>query len=383
MKSFYRSLLFVSLLFLPGIICGQTVTPITDIPAGEARLYWDERPLEMGDFRPRKSPNRDNEYYGGNMAWDFDTEKVRKRNLIYDKYIVNNWFNRAEAWAVPDHFSNNDLRYNQLIFDISEVYRRKAQNGLNNASYATTRDSLLYYESCMDAVLDEVRNETARGENEAALSEYEDKVKTMLEITEIRERVPVIGDYDGGIGFYINVVQSVFMTNVAPVGFSTPTGLNMGFAVPVNKSVYLCDVSAKFGKLTEGFDYLSLHFPQTSNVELCSISLGYERRVLSTDWWDILPFGMIGITTLNMFDINSDGQDKHSPDRGLSLSAGVDVRFKYYRRLLLQSGFSEYTDSAIYWRVYLSREQHAGFGGILSLNFGLGIDLFAGSRMYN
>ena len=383
MKTFYRALTLAALLFFPIIVCGQTIVPFLDIPAGEARLYWDERPLEVGDFRPRKSPNRDNEYYGGNMAWDFSSEKVKKHNLIYDNYIVNNWFNRTEAWAVPDRFTNNDLRYNQLVFDISEVYRRKAQNGLNNAGPAAHQDSLLYYESCMEAVLDEVRNETARGENEEALAEYENKVKAMLEITEIRESKPVIGDYEIGIGYYMNVVQSVFMTNVAPVGFTIPTGLNLGFAVPVNKSVYMFDVSAKFGKLTEDFHYLSLHFPQRSNVELCSISLGYARRVLSTDWWDILPFGMIGITTLNMFDINDDGRDKHSPDLGLSLSAGADLRFKYYRRLQRLSGSSEYADSAIYGRVYLSREQHAGFGGIITLNFGLGIDIFAGSRLYN
>ena len=354
------------------------------VPADKEFLHWVERPLNREDFRTRKNPDKNGEYFDFYMGAESDYTKKKSGNLSYSTIDIKTIFSRSSSWMVPEYFTDDNLRYTQVIFDVMELYSRRIQNAINTAPRDAVSDSIDFYKRSRNAMIDEIRAESDCGNRLDFLVPYELKVKELLDQTTTTEHVPVIGEYEGGIGLYMSVLQSVFLTDTSPFAFSTPTAFNFGLAFPVKKNVLLFDLSCRFGKTTSPVNYLSYNWPSGTHTEMTSWGIGLARKIKETAWWDIQPYFILGGSNLNL--INSDvvsGDDRPKADKGFSISVGTDFRLKYLRFLkYYNKNYTEYSDLGLYGKIFVCGENHSDLGMIVSVNFGLGIDIYSGSRNY-
>ena len=139
---------------------------------------WKMGPLTWNDFTPNTAIEKQVshlEYYMG-----IDSKSKEVDGVHYSKPIAYAYTSPEYSWVDTNYLSEQLLQYNQCIFDMVEVYRRKLESKLQDSSIYTHGQLL---DNTMRQLADDVRRieiETQYGTDTAALHRWQNKIQTKL-----------------------------------------------------------------------------------------------------------------------------------------------------------------------------------------------------------
>jgi hypothetical protein len=337
------------------------------------KKYWIEGDLVQVDFKAKvkESSNLSSEihfYFG----YAYQTDKMDGVN--YSRYVAFTYIDCALSWIKPEARNGTILRYNQTIFNISELYSRKLErklNALEARNEARPEEISQYFQtfkSERDEVIATFKLEAERGLNDSAVFVWQEKI--LMELSE----TPRLGipnyklknsswSIDFGLGYgVLSGAMRDYLNN--PLNW-----LQYGLMIEHRKVYY--EMRATVGTLNTRKDLdmgnFSLAKGELNSLALFGFSAGY--RLYKNDRMTLYPFAGFGIMQLSSTTSENeriDGPTRYQPNAGLNLD---------YRLKSIDLNHTVRMDSFLKFRSTYEWINYDGAlqGGMLNFNVGFGI----------
>lgn len=293
------------------------------------KVLWSINGLTWSDFKAR--PDKTLPYLS-NLSYmiGYEMESVKLNDTIY-KYIKPYCFvDPYSSWVHEEGKSNSNLIFNQTLFDLVELCRRKMQIDLNKGYSAIElpiRFNELIKENSVRFEL--FKEETSNGKNPGEVYRWANIVKeelvntpsvykpnSTMKIGKWRYAMFAgidVGTFNGGTSAY----------------FKSGAGINFGFDFARKKSQYTMDFSFVSGNRLKK-DYIDEGVTRPKDLKLSTIfvQFTYGYALLDNARWRVAPYAGLGIAEAS----DRDSQKKenafliHSyrPIGGI----GLDYKFK-------------------------------------------------------
>jgi hypothetical protein len=332
---------------------------------------WEEGKLTWDDFQgvPGRDGSSRFSYYLGHT-----TEKISVDGIKVQKQLAYLIMERELSWVTPENKNPQHLRYNQVIFDIAESFRRKLQYRLDRA------DITFEYTPIFESIFSQCENEIQRFQNESGFG-------NKLEVIEIWEesyakrlsgdKNYIIPDYelgDWGVAMHFDLATTM-ITGDPSEYFSPRLGGGFGFSgsykdIALNLNMYIV-----FTNVKKHYPFDGGYFDNDRAIShtLLDASLGYH--IINNRHIKVTPF--IGYGGIEF----SDNVSETNPDRFIDdgIVGGVEAQFKIYRKLdLIPESFwtsRGMDETTIYTRFAMSRLDRFNDLKGYSFNFSIGIGL--------
>lgn len=329
---------------------------------------YEEGPLRWEEFR-QKITHADSTSATILNVWRPETSKEKFGNMVVRRMVMRNYFDKDGSWVSPESRSDQNLKYLQTIFDISELYKRKTQRRLDIFSprLATEIDSL---NTERLNTLEELRKESSFGNDAAAVERYAAEVGEELSECPVEEySVPEFSCNNFIYGMYLGFGA------MAPFGksaryFAPAYSFLFGFEFGYKRSSLYVDASSGAGKVREALPSTTMW--QASDIFAYSnLNLLYRYAVVDSDSWKLGPLTGISYAAYERFISKSELDPLARDLDGIKFSLGIEADWKYRKLLNLTTIPGEYVESTLKARLYASREQYFNAFGGWSLNFSL------------
>ncbi len=150
--------------------------------------YWDDGKLEWSDFRGKvpfdQADNVLVEEFGLselNYYIGYETERYYKDGVSYIRYMTVCYIDSQKSWVTDAGESEENVIYNQLIFDIVELHRRKIQYSLDRVNSPIKGRKL--YQRILKKCKAKIKlfiSETKRGSDEAEMKNWKQNIAVQL-----------------------------------------------------------------------------------------------------------------------------------------------------------------------------------------------------------
>lgn len=352
-------------LFVITIVLSATVV----LRAQGDKKYWTEGKLTWVDFRGQASDKGVSEL---KYLLGYNSDKQKYGDTTIVRITAFCYMDKALSWVAPDFKTDEVLRYNQVIFDITELYRRRLQYALDRTdSYLLLEDTFRrIYSECANEI-DELEHDTDRGQNANAIVSWEKTISNALGETE-DQGIPSFTTTNFGYGMHAGVGAGTFTGTVGDY-FGRTFNFIFGFDLAYKNSIFFLNATLAGGKVTK--DYLSdntWYKNQTDNVAILDVSYGYA--VIDNANFKLTPFAGLGVTEISR---NTDrAEDVRLLDSNVLF--GINADYKIRTRLNLVPsvffyGLKEKVETSARLRLYLSRANYYSDLSGYSINLTIGI----------
>lgn len=321
--------------------------------------YWTDGKLTWEDFQDSTEIKGLSSTLKVRLEIDIKPEKTGNVKTIRPKAISS--IDRSKSWVDTTRRTDGLLRYNQAVFDLLEVYRRKLQQELN-AGISMMDATHIYhnYTQYYTQQSETMRFETAEGLNTRKMEEWETYILKEL-----------------------NRIQPPPPPTIQPRAFGY--GINIGFGTTIPTA----DIHDRFGAspmFCLGFDfaYKDLHFlfdmgvgsaknrmdmfinskkgdaiwekGRHTNYSFGSITAGYD--VFENDHIKLTPFVGYGFTEYSKIKGEKENEKYSINISDPNITAGVSVDYKFLSVISLIPSFwlghREITTSSIRTRLFVT-----------------------------
>ncbi|MDH6312498.1 hypothetical protein M2137_001269 [Parabacteroides sp. PFB2-10] len=319
-----------------------------ELVAQEYKKNWSEGALTWNDFIERRNSQGVSElkYFLGYHA---------RKQKFGDTTVVRNmaeaYIDRESSWINPEYKTEQFLRYNQVIFDIVEIYKRRLQLELDGASSIFDTESKLYatYAYCTNEI-EQFQLESADGFNLEAIEFWEQIVSN--ELNRYTEKsIPEFKNRSFGYGLHAGIGAGTFSGSIAD-HFSPTFNFMFGFDFAYKRSIFYLNGTLAGGKVRK--DYLSNdYWYEDQNFGLAVIDISYGYAFLDNKKFKLAPFAGLGITELS-------ATNKNDKENGLRLVDynvifGLNADYKLRKKINLTSAIKEKVETSIRARLYVTR----------------------------
>lgn len=291
---------------------------------------WYEGPVTADHFRVVDGlPQNAERFFKFSITMGENRKVVKDGNMRIIAHEGLVYTNRAANFILRDSLNDRLLEYAQLQFDITEYFRRKIVNFMNNSPQLSSDDIWLqvkFMESSMhEAVLD-LEEATDTGRDAGVLADYRHEVDSLLQATVVTHRYSIPRQTESRLGLSCEL------------GF--PYSIMFGIDYMTGNSKYSL-ILADHG---------------ASDTQLPATLFGYGYRILENRSWELYPF-------LNV------GMNIHST----CYSAGMQARLMYWRRYNVVS--KRYADASAYCKVYFTHSDYRDLDAANTINLAVGLDI--------
>ena len=332
---------------------------------------WTQGPLTWDDFTimPASSGQRSYLQYGIGFNPVCDTlDGVR---CCY--YRAESWMHPSSSWVTENHRDSNTLRYNQIIFDMLEVERRKLQQSISaTPSEIAYSEMLRAASTSFSSRIDGFSLLSQDGADTAVLSAFERQVAAELAQYPADYR-PRYTARPFGYGIYIGIGVTG-STGSMGKAFSPGAGLNVGFDFSYNRHLLILDGTLGLCKARQTFslvgpDGIMNTFPEGKLGGLLTVNFGYGYTLVDNLRWQLSPLVALGIRE---YSYSHESGDNSFVDARPEPVVGLQFR----RHFWLQHAFPEYGYLAGGGRI--SELSRVSFQGRLLLSYSSFPDLQGG-----
>jgi len=341
-----------------------------------SRHFWEDGELTWDDFRgkPDNKGGRGYTDFGYASKW----EKVRKgrTNYFYVKCIT--YVDRYDSWVSDSSRTDECLLYNQTLFDLSELYCRKATKEFNSEGFeGDIENVLLFYLKQMDRRVNELDEKSDTGKIALAVEEYYNYVQQELE-REVAFDPLTVADRalrKSGYGMYFGYSLR------APIRgeFSPTHGITLGWDFPVRRSTVGFSINLEgFGRSNVYVETKDGPINFDEKVRSGSLDAYYGYNILRNASLSLFPF--VGCA-LNFYDgdfyTNASGQRDSNEISCFALEAGINADVILGSQIRLFSGGRISNDFySLRFRPYVSlANMKQGIGWMPSVNLSVSINL--------
>ncbi len=191
----------------------------------DATKSWNEGKLTWNDFKAKSGePNSTQLSYF--LGYEEDDEEYGDTSVT--RNLAKAYIDRYRSWADPNLKTEQYLRYNQVIYDIIEVYRRSLQFKFDHVANSDACEYILRsYSGELNEELQQYKQESNSGANLDIIEKWERKIADSLSaniyrLPEIRESQFA---YYGSLGLSTGFLSGSLSDKISPsFAFSVGSG---------------------------------------------------------------------------------------------------------------------------------------------------------------
>jgi len=341
--------------------------------AQEFKKEWADGKLTWEDFKEREGSGGQRiselKYYLG-----YNSGKQKYGDTVISRNIAHGYMDKNLSWVNPGYKTEQHLRYNQVVFDIVEVHRRRLQLELDRISsgFEFQGKFQVINHSCANEI-ERFNRETNGGKNLNLLVFWEQKISDELNSYK-QTHIPDFETRNFGYGMHVGLGTG-FFTGTISEHFSPTFNFIFGFDFAYKKSIFYFNGTLAVGKVRQ--DYTSdknWYKNQSANLAVIDVSYGYaflDNRKLK-----LAPFAGFGITELSR-------KDKDNKDRlrmvDYNVIFGINADYKLRTRInLLPNPFfgaavKEKVEMSVRARLYVTRANLTSDLSGYSVNLTIGL----------
>ena len=345
--------------------------------------HWNDGPLTWQDFQTRHTPadtKKVSEIYVLSQM-DYEKMKIGNTRFYYAKIQVS--MDRLLSWYDPDKADEWLLRYNQVVFDMAQLYALQFQNDFNSHYSPSRRANQDYYNRLFSSRYEAIEMESSQGRDSTVIKRYEDEVRKELnQIKQTEPSIPVEGNMIWGLGLYFGVEQQIPL-GASTKDFSPFTGMGMSF--DFSEKDWFFDLGMGAGTCSELKTANFYHDPkydydwrQGFKANHFHINLNAGRQIGSTRYYRFIPFIGVGLAGFNQkTDIpfndsnNNNNRFETSEVTGFRMQTGIKADWKMLHII------EDYAPCDIIMRMELfgGYDHFSSIGDFWSINLGISIGL--------
>lgn len=336
--------------------------------------YWDEGPLTYADLSSRKSEWPKISEFQYNISWT--TKDWKMGNTRFRTPYSRAYMNPYASWVHPDYRTEEMLQYIQAGFDYVEICRRRAMRELMNGSSFGQGSVMRFHLDVADSFMAKMKDETAQGQDAAAVQDYARRVKAELAQTEEVLYDDLIIDPRGfGMGMHWGIGSEFYTGPISD--YVTPiAGLDFGFDFCFSRvNLYLSGLLGFGGHYKrdiprDGYQWNAGERMKGGNIEA---SLGYT--LFDSPWWKVAPFAGIGVGFID-YPSNPGNPDKKSDEiSGFRYQAGISADLKFYRVVDYVQALEGLSEFSVRSRLYVAHTAFPTPAPSWTINFGVSANM--------
>lgn len=347
---------------------------ITFLQAQNGKKYWNEGELTWDDFKERTSSFGETSYLSYGL--EYKRERRRSNDTVFVRVVAYAFVNTQESWIHPAYKNEQYLRYNQVIFNIVEVYKRELQQQLDKAYSPLQYDQLLHYwmGRCNETVSKFVR-ESNWGTRMDAIQGGEEKTWLSMRSYPVMDFPDFrLGKF--GLGVHMGTGTSFYTATVQD--FVVPRFVfNIGYYFMYTKYMLYVDVMYGSARMRDTFEHDVL-LPEGQGLSSGFVNAALGYKLVEGRKFSLTPFAGYGLAQFSIPNHNIEEEKIYISNGNWMCGVNVDYnlrtrlvigRSKYYKVQDVKNVFPVHTRLALH-RAHF----HPDFKGfVLNLTVGIGI----------
>ena len=361
-----KTTLLTFLLFLTVLCFGQS-----------DERQWEEGKLTWDDFKgePFTSSTKASEL---NYQLSYSTTKKRIGDTTLFAFQTKNYINPNISWVKNAYKSDELLRYNQVIFNILELHRRRLQSQLHRIYNLNWAEEKLrtQYQNC-NYEIKQFQNDTQLGTDESALEYWDQRIAQELKDNPF-ELVPEISDKNLGYGLNAGFGTGR-LTGTISDSFTPTFNFMFGFDVAYKNTILFLNGTLAGNRVKSDYSEDGLLWPKDlkTNVAVLDVSIG--QALIDNAKHKLTPFAGLGI--LEFTAANREGEeyeDHRIVNYGLIYGLNYDFKFRKGIKLTPSpygATLKERTEQNFRVKLYVTTAEYENMKGI-SINLTVGYAVF-------
>ena len=336
----------------------------------QANRTWEAGKLSWDEFQGEINSDTTINLFSYKVLLDRAVEKVGNTTYIYSKFTP--YFDQTESWTLPRFKNDAMLQYNQIMFDMLELYCRRATIDYNRNEGEYSQEQIAsFYRSQLAKRVKELDEATRRGTDASQLPYFETGVALDLERTRFNpaalvEDVPI--DYFGE--FYVGATGHFPISDYYNHAF----GMNLGFGFGWNRHLWEIDMTLGFGsKAKTDFDTRHGWIYEDESLNHYQAYLNYGYCAARNTRYQSYPFIGLGANGVT-HPLGKDSDEKDPEKDGFSVCAGMMFDVFVSRRITIHPNWGNWVDAtcqAIRIKPYFSMTYYNDFGWTPALNLSI------------
>lgn len=349
------------------------ISQIFNLEAQPNLKHWKEGPLDWSDFYEvnDKVGVCELEYNIG-----FTKGKQISNNTKVKRYEAECYINKSLCWVNKDFKTEQYLIYNQVIFNIAELHRRKLQSELDKITWlGEAKDVLERATVDCNIEVNSFKVESKKGQDINTIMVW--ALQTENKLYQIVDNgIPAFRKMNFGVGFHGGYSIGYFTGSLGNY-FSQANNLIFGMDIDYKNSILFIAPTLGRNRVTQNYQMWEKGL-ETSYV-IIDVSYGYA--VINNRKLRLTPFIGLGITELSE-------RNKSSNEGGLVIEDnnfifGLNADHKIRRKLVLTDS-KELNETSIRTRLYVTKANFSDDlnGYIVNLSIEI-CGIFRGMKIIN
>ena len=328
----------------------------------ESIRYWSDGPLTWDDLRLKQT--KDTSICDLTFRWMHESDTLRPawNTVSYNKRPVVVLY-KPTSWHNAGRQDSLALAYDQLMFDLNEVYFRKLLTE-NSRKERSANTLVSFYTEEIQYRIDEMNSETSNGSDAEAIQTFRQQIDAELASTSYPE--PERPTMDFGLTYYAGAAARIFCGDPAET-FSPAFGGSFGMSYMYKRHSLDLMLSACDGHLYNSFNYDGHLWPLGDDYSHNMIGLLYKYLAYTANTFYIEP--LVGIAGRMVTWSTGTGANRVKSDATSTVALfGLETDFIFARTIRDR----EAIEHSVYLRAFAARNiTNNGVAG-WSMNFGLG-----------
>jgi len=338
--------------------------------------YWRDGKLSWSDFQVKEA----NVAESSHLAFQIFsvTEKQYGIDTTFISLKAETIVDKDKSWVKLSEKSPWVLAYNQVIFDIAELYRRQLQIQLNEV--ATLKQVPNMVKNALNGCQQEVakfKSEVPQQDDSTAILRWESLIHLRLNYL---DDAKVVEYLPGNWGFGLNGGIGGSQFNGAMGDYFLPTwNVNLGVEGAYKRAMLYLNTTISSSYVKETFDYNGTWEEGTrASFTIIDAALGYA--VIDNDRWKLVPNAGAGYTILSTWVIDSNQSERRYTLSDLNAIGGITVDYKLQHRINkvpnILFRYKEESDLALRVRFYAAKADFNSTINGYTFNVAIGISRF-------
>ncbi len=324
--------------------------------------HWEDGKLSWYDFQG--TPEQGGMFYLKNY-FGFSTNVEKSNDTIVRRIKAYTYILKKGSWVNSAYMTEQYLKYNQVIFNIMELQKRKFQYDLDRVKSPEEVNELFnLYSTALENEINKFKNVSNSGHNTEIINDWEQK--TLKEINSYgNKKIPNFRKSNLGLGIYAGVGANIALNNnYLSGGVILRYGLNA-----IYKKVYTAlGVSLAGGTLKNDM----LPFAKGDKYSIGRINIYGGYTIKDDAKIQVIPYLSFKSGTI---DFNVKEQTNPSGQEfGIGIKSGYKI--KKVLSLVPSEYFSKktYTELLLYCKIEVSRFQYGSDNQCYFLSLTLGVN---------
>lgn len=339
----------------------------------QPQRIWSEGKLTWSDFQLRNY----NSMAGTELVYrlSYQPDKQKMQDTVLRRLQARAWMDTSQSWVRPDQRTTLNLRYNQVVFDLVELYRRVLQTELDQLfSFWYAEEKFRTVQQMCYRRIHEFQEESGYGNKESAIGYWESLVQRELEALPDLSR-PQFEKRKLGYGINLGLGTGT-ATGTLDDYFRHNLYLTYGFDLSYQKTLFFLNATLGSATLKKNIDADPIWAKgERATLAIIDISVGYP--VYEGRKFRVVPFVGGGVTEYSLL---LDDKDAKSPVKSdFNLLGGINVDYVLRKKITLTPDYMRgraINNSSLRGRFYVTKANLAPEMKGYTLNLTVGWALY-------